>query len=134
MFGKGNTIFKLGLSPGHSSLSALTSCPMTQNATSMQMTPNLSSDLHTSVSSCLQDIPLLFVKGISNWHVPKDSRPSFPKLFFSHSSFLVDVYFNLSFTQAKNLGLIYHFLLSLTFHIQSSLTSCQQYCHNMFGI
>lgn len=53
---------------------------------------------------------------------------------FSHSSFSVNVYFHLSVTQVKNVGLICHSLLSLTFHIQSVLKSCQQSCNNMLSI
>lgn len=53
---------------------------------------------------------------------------------FSHSSFLVNVHFHLSVAQVKNMGLICHSLLSLTFHIQSVLQSCQQSCDNMLSI
>lgn len=60
---------------------------MTQNATSLQMTPNLSSELHTSESSCLQDIPLLFVRGTSLLACSKRlltflSRAVLPSFFF----------------------------------------------------
>lgn len=53
---------------------------------------------------------------------------------FSHSSFSVNVYFHLSVTRVKNVGLICHSLLSLTFHIQSVLKSCQQSCNNTLSI
>lgn len=63
------------------------------------------------------------------WHVQKDTWPSSPELFFSHSSFLVNVCFNLLVTQAKSLGINCQFLHSFISNqssnpLSSTLTIC----------